>query len=125
MQWTWPEKANVNELIDRLVIFGEHRGYQVRKVGHTGNVLEISKAGTMRLIAGLSSGLRLVITTKEDRTVIDVSEYGKEFALKAAVGVVGLSLFFVPTATAAYGAYMQNKLIDDVKKEVNDYFDSL
>jgi hypothetical protein len=125
MQWTWPEKANANELMDRLVILGEHRGYQVRKVGHTGNVLEISKGGTMRLLAGLSSGLRLVITAKEDRTVIDVSGYGKEFASKAAVGVIGLGLFFVPTATAAYGAYLQNKLIDDIKEEVNDYFDSL
>jgi hypothetical protein len=60
-----------------------------------------------------------------DRTTIDVSGYGKEYALKAAVGVFGLWLFGLPTATAAYGAYMQNKLMDDVKKEVNDYFDSL
>jgi hypothetical protein len=125
MQWTWPEKANVNEIMDRLGIYGEHRGYQVRRVGHTGNVLEISKAGTMRLLAGLSSGLRLVITAKEDRTVIDVSGYGKEFALKAVVGVAGFWLLFVPTATAAYGAYLQNKLLDDIKNEVNDYFDSL
>jgi hypothetical protein len=125
MQWTWPEEASVNEIIDRLVIYGGHSGYEVRKVGRTGDVLEITKGGTMRLLVGLSSGLRLVITVKQGRTVVDVSGHGKEFALKAAVGVVGLWIFFIPTAMAAYGAYTQNKLMDNVKKEINDYFDSL
>lgn len=125
MQWTWPEKADINDMIDRLIVYGEHRGYQARKVGRSGNVLEMSKGGAVRLLTGLSSGLRLVVTVKQDRTVVDVSGHGKEFALKAAVGVIGFWLLFIPTAAAAYGAYMQNKMMDDVRKEINDYFDSL
>ena len=106
MQWNWPEKANVNEMMDRLILFAEHKGYAAQKVGRTGNVLEISKGGLTRQCSGLSGGLRLVVTVKQDKTMVDVSGHGKEYAMKAAVG--GVSFLFpvlLPlAATAAYGA---------------------
>jgi hypothetical protein len=125
MQWTWTDEANVNDLTEKLIIFAEHQGYKTQRIGRNRDILEMGKTGIFRQLTGLSAGLRLVITAKQSKTVVDVSGHGKEFAIKAVVGLVGIFLFFLPTASAAYGAYAQNKLMDDVKKEINDYFDSL
>lgn len=126
MQWTWSQEANVNDLMEKIIIFAEHRGYKASKVGQS-NVLEISKTSTMRQLSGLSSSLRLFISAKHGKTVIDVSGHGMEFGTKAAVGAVAImSTLLIPlAATSAYGAYAQKKLIDDLKTEINDYFDSL
>jgi hypothetical protein len=123
MQWTWPARMDIKELMARLKIFGEHKGYAVNFVG--GDIVEFKKGGNLRLVSGLSTGLRLVITHKADATVVDVSEHGKEYAIKGAVATAGIWLAFIPTATAAYGAYAQNKLMDEVKKEINDYYDDI
>jgi hypothetical protein len=125
MEWTWTEEANVNNLTEKLIIFAEHQGYKSQRIGQKRDILELSKAGKFRQLTGLSAGLRLVITAKQGKTVVNVSGHGKEFALKAVVGLVGTFLYFLPTVSAAYGAYVQNKMMDDVKKEINDYFDSL
>jgi hypothetical protein len=125
MQWSWTEQANVNELTEKLTIFAQHKGYKAQTIGRNRDIFELSKPGILRQLFGLSTGLRLVITAKPGKTEVDVSGYVKEFAIKAVVGLVGLHLLFVPTALAAYGAYAQNKLMDDIKKEIKDYFDSL
>ncbi|MFO1118835.1 MAG: hypothetical protein U1E38_01430 [Rhodospirillales bacterium] len=127
MQWTWAEEANVNDLMEKLMIFAGHRGYKAQKVGHS-SVLEISKTSTVRQLSGLSSGLRLVITVKEGKTMVDVSGHGTEFATKGAIGAFAVltgGLLAPLAATSAYGAYAQKKLADDLRKEINDYFDSL
>jgi hypothetical protein len=127
MQWTWTEEANVNDLIEKLKIFAEHRGYKAQKVGQS-SVLEISKTSMARQLSGLSSGLRLVITIKQGRTVVDVSGQGTEFGTKGAIGALSLltgGILLPLAATSAYGAYAQKKLMDDLRKEINDYFDSL
>jgi hypothetical protein len=124
MQWTWNERADVNDLLEKVVILAQHGGFKAERIGRNKDVLEIGKTGAWRLLLGISAGLRLVVTTKENRTVVDVSGHVKEFALKGAVGAVGF--MFIPLLPfAAYGAYVQNKLIDDVKKEINEYFDGL
>ena len=125
MQWTWTEEANVNDLTEKLIIFADHQGYKTQRIGRNRDILEMSKTGIFRQLAGLSTGLRLVITAKQGKTMIDVSGHGKEFAIKAVVGLVGIALFFPFIASPAYGAYAQNKLMDDIKNEINDYFDSL
>jgi hypothetical protein len=127
MQWTWTQEADVNDLIEKLMIFAGHRGYKAQKVGQSG-VLEISKTSTARQLSGLSSGLRLLITIRQGITVADVSGYGTEFGIKGAIialAVLTGGLLLPLAATSAYGAYAQKKLIDDLRKEINEYFDSL
>ena len=116
MQWTWTQEADVNDLIEKLMIVAGHRGYKAQKVGQSG-VLEISKTSTARQLSGLSSGLRLLITIRQGITVADVSGYGTEVGIKGAIialAVLTGGLLLPLAATAAYGAYAQKKLIDEL-----------
>jgi hypothetical protein len=125
MQWTWTQEADVNDLMEKLIIFAEHRGYKAKKVGQS-SALEIIKTSTVRQLSGISSGVRLVITTKSGKTVVDVSGYAEEFAIKAAVCAAALLLTSgILAPLPVYGAYAQKKLMDGVRNEINDYFDSL
>ena len=124
MEWTWTETADVNDLREKLIVFAQHRGYETRKIGK--DILEISRSSTVRQLTGLTSGVRLILRTGPGRTVVETQGSGKEFAMKG-IGVVGLAfpLLLPLAATAARGAYVQNRLMDDLKKEIDDYFDSL
>ncbi len=125
MQWTWTQEADVNDLMEKLVIFAEHRGYKAQKMKRS-NVLESSKTSMARQLSGLSSGLRLVFTITPGRTVVDVSGQGAEFGTKGIIGAVALFSGLIPLAAIpAYGAYVQKNLLDDLRKEINDYFDTL
>jgi len=124
MEWTWTESADINDLREKLIVFAQHRGYDVRKIGK--DILEMSRSSSIRQLTGLTSGARLILKAAPGRTVVQVEGTGKEFAMKG-VGLVGIAIpLLLPiAATAARGAYVQNKLMDDLKKEIDDYFDSL
>ena len=129
------EVANVNDLIEKLTIFARHKGYKTNKVGH--DILEIDKSGTWRLLTGLSSSLRIVVIVKPNKTEVDLGNALKEFIIKA---VIFFIVFFISQyfrnspiniifpfvfVLAAYGAFRQYKLMEDIKIEINDYFNSL
>lgn len=131
MQWIWTEEADVNDLMEKLIVFAEHQGYKTQIIGRKRDILQVSKTDTFRLLTGLTSGLRLIITAKQGKTLVDVSGNEKEFGLKfviMAIGLIGGCACYLPfllVATAAYGLFAQNRLMDNIKKEIDDYFDSL
>jgi hypothetical protein len=128
MQWTWTDEANVNDLIEKLMIFAEHQGYKTQVIGRKRDILEISWLVELLRWFGWSSGLRLVITVKQGRTVVDADIPVNEFVTKGVGFVIGIILIMmmIPVIIApAYGSYIQYKLIEDTKKEIDDYFDSL
>lgn len=125
MEWTWTEPADINDLREKLTVFAQHRHHGARNIGK--DMLDISRSSTLRQLTGLTSGVRLIIRVTPGRTAVQVDGYLKEFAMKA-VGLLGLMLpfpFFPLVFTAGWGVYIQNKLMDDLKKEIDEYFDSL
>jgi|Tabmets5t2r1_1033131.scaffolds.fasta_scaffold126474_1 hypothetical protein len=128
MQWTWTDEANLNDLIEKLMIFAEHRGYKTQVIGRKRDILEISWSVELLRWFCWSSGLRLIITVKQGRIVVDADIPVNEFVTKGVGFIVGFILIImrVPVIIApAYGSYVQYKLIEDTKKEIDDYFDSL
>lgn len=135
MSISYNEAANVNDLIEKLTIFARRKGYKTNKVGH--DILEIDKSGTWRLLTGLSSSLRILAIVKSNKTEVDLGNVPKEFIIKAVIffmiffisqyfryGLISKILPFV-FVLPAYGAFRQYKLMEDIKMEINDYFNSL
>jgi hypothetical protein len=124
MEWTWTEAADINDLREKLIVFAQHRHYEARKIGK--DMLDISRSSTIRQIFGLTSGVRLIVRVTPGRTTVQLDGHWKEFAMKL-VGLIGLAIpiFFPIVITAAWGAYTQNRLMDDLKKEIDEYFDSV
>lgn len=126
MQLFYNEEADINDIIDKLIIFARHKGYRSKKVGR--DILEIDKSGTLpdtwRLLLGLSIDLRVLVTLKQGKTEVYLSNYQKEFVIKAVVGVA-LLVCFPLVVIPIHGALEQYKLIEAIKSEINDYFNSI
>lgn len=123
MTWnrqSWNTQADVDELVDTLVRrFGHIGGYQTTSGGP--GVLELQKTSTARLITGLTSGVRLVITTGHNNTTVELREHVKHYLLKVPVAIVVTPIPLL-LAFPAYGAYQQYQLLEDIRNELNEYF---
>lgn len=118
----WPKQANVDDLIEVLEKYGVRKGYTPIKAGQ--GVLELQKTGTVRLLSGLSTGVRIVVTTAPGGTAVEFGEVAKNYGLKA---IVALAASAVPPllAVPGYGAYQQYQLLEGIRAEINDYINSL
>ena len=126
MAWNrdlWKEAADVDDLIDGLVDeFGHKRGYNTTSVGS--GVVEFQKTSTPRLLAGLTSGVRLIITSRASETSVEYREHVKEYLVKVPIFIVALAILpilalpaLLLLALAAYGTYQQYMLTEDLRKE--------
>lgn len=122
MAWNrdiWNEEADVDDLVDLFVDFGIKRGYNSTSGGP--GVIELHKTSTIRLFAGLTSGVRLIIASRSGQTSVEYAEHIKQYLIKLPVVFVGLGI--VPLLPfVAFGTHQQYKLLEDIRKELNDYF---
>ncbi len=129
---SYSEVADIDGLIERIVIFAHRHKYENKKVDR--DTLVIKKSGLWLMLTGLSASLRISISIQPDKTEITLSDYVKEFRLKQfiflATFLISSPLFFWSNFAGifliltfpAYGAFRQYRLMEDMKVEIDDYF---
>jgi hypothetical protein len=88
--------------------------YETQKLAapNDGVIVQLRKKGSWRSALGMSSALTVTLTKQEDNLIADIG--AAKWGEKAAVGAAGV-LFFPPALiTAAYGAWKQSQMPEQV-----------
>jgi len=85
---------------------------QVFKAPNEGIIVQLRKKGSWRTALGMSTALTITLTKQEDNLTVDIG--AAKWGDKAAVGAAGALIFFPALITAAYGAWKQSQLPEQV-----------
>lgn len=92
---------------------------QILLAPEDGILVQARKSGMLRKAIGVSAALGVTIKKSGEELMIETG--AAKWADKAAVGAVGAVVFFPVAATAAYGAWKQSKLPDQVFQVMEKY----
>jgi len=121
MQSRFYPTLNVTTAVERMRQFFGSEGHDIQVLaGGDITIIQARKETTLTNLTGLSSAL--TIRFAPDGSGVRVEAGVTKWMDKAAVGVVGLAvpMLWPLMATAAYGAYNQHKLIQDIWRILDD-----
>ena len=75
-------------------------------------IVQLRQKGSWRSVLGMSSALTITLSKQDENLIVDIG--AAKWGEKAAVGAVGAVIFFPALITAAYGAWKQSQLPDQV-----------
>lgn len=105
---------DINELSKKLEESFKKDKYdtQAFKAPNDGTTVQLRQKGSWRSALGMSSALTVTLTKQNENLIVDIG--AAKWGEKAAVGAVGAVVFFPALITAAYGAWKQSQLPDQV-----------
>jgi hypothetical protein len=105
---------DINELSHTIMDRFKLDNYEAQKLKapNDGVIVQLRQKGSWRSALGMSSALTITLTKQNENLIVDIG--AAKWGDKAAVGAVGALVFPPALITAAYGAWKQSQLPDQV-----------
>jgi hypothetical protein len=109
----------IKDAVERLRQFFTAQGHETQVLSSNDiTIVQAKKESTITNLTGLSSALTVRFVPEGGGTRVEVGI--SKWIDKAAVGIVGLAVFWPLIVTSAIGFYNQQKLIEDVWRILDD-----
>ena len=119
-QRVYSNQINVAQIAQALQSHFMAQGYQTQALGEPPNMLvQIRKKSTLRAVTGLERAMSVQFRDGPQGIMVSLGE--QKWADKAAVGTVGALIFAPLFFTAAYGAYRQAKMPEQIWQIIDSH----
>jgi len=113
--------VNLQELAKVVSEWFQNKGFEAQTLKAPGGGLTVQarRPESWRSFVGLSAALNVTMTPQDDNLVVQMG--AAKWVDKAAVGAVGLLIFWPALIPAAYGAWKQSQLPKQVFELIDQY----